>query len=73
MTKIVCQQLAPQIADFDANRALATQAIHEAIDAGADIVVLPELTASGYVFESREEARSVAITPGASVIRRVDR
>jgi 5-aminopentanamidase len=62
MTKIVCQQLAPGIADVDANRALARQAIHEGIDTGGDVVVLPELTTSGYVFESLEEARSVAIT-----------
>ncbi len=62
MTKLVCQQLAPRIADLDANRELASAAIRSAVDAGADIVLLPELTTSGYVFESPEEARSVAVT-----------
>lgn len=62
MTKIVCQQLAPQIADLDANLELAREAIRAAVDEGADIVLLPELTTSGYVFESPEEVRSVAVT-----------
>ena len=34
-----------------------------ALAAGAQVVVLPELITSGYVFESMAEARSVAITP----------
>jgi 5-aminopentanamidase len=63
MTTIVCQQLAPQVGDLDANRALAREAIREAIDLGADVVVLPELVTSGYVFESEDEARSAAIEP----------
>lgn len=62
MTRIVCQQLAPVIGDLDANRALSTTAIAEAVAAGADIVVLPELITSGYMFESTAEAAAVAIT-----------
>lgn len=63
MTRVVCQQLAPRIADLQANRELSVQAIREAVAAGADVVVLPELVTSGYVFASREEAASVAIAP----------
>ncbi|MEA2254191.1 MAG: hypothetical protein QOG35_236 [Solirubrobacteraceae bacterium] len=63
MTRIVCQQLAPRIADLPANRELAMAAIGAAVDAGADVVVLPELVTSGYVFASTEEAASVAVAP----------
>jgi 5-aminopentanamidase len=63
MTRVTCCQLAPQIADLEANRALALGAIRGAVAAGAEIVVLPELTTSGYCFDSREEAASVAVTP----------
>jgi predicted amidohydrolase len=62
MTKIVCQQLTPQVTDLQGNCALALAAIREAVELGADVIVLPELVTSGYVFESLEEARSVALT-----------
>jgi predicted amidohydrolase len=61
MTRIACQQLAPVFADLDANRRLTVGAIQEAAAAGADVVVLPELITSGYMFESTDEARAVAI------------
>ena len=63
MTRVVCQQVAPRIVDLEANRERSVRAIREAVDAGAGIVLLPELVTSGYVFASREEARAVAITP----------
>ena len=56
MTTIVCQQVAPRIADLQANRRLSLSAIADAVAAGADVVVLPELVTSGYMFESAEEA-----------------
>jgi predicted amidohydrolase len=34
--------------------------VREAVASGADLVVLPELCTSGYMFESAEEARSLA-------------
>jgi predicted amidohydrolase len=64
MTRIVCQQLAPRIGDLPFNRAQTVAAIREAVSHDADIVILPELATSGYVFASRAEAASVAITPG---------
>lgn len=62
---IACQQLAPRVGDLEGNRALAVAAIRDAIAHGAEVVVLPELVTSGYVFASREEAASVAITADA--------
>ncbi len=61
MTRIACQQLQPTLLDLEANRALTRHAIQEAVAAGAEVVVLPELITSGYVFASAEEAASVAI------------
>jgi predicted amidohydrolase len=61
MTRIVCQQLAPTLGDLDANRALALAAIREAIDAGAEVIVLPELITSGYMFTSPQEAAAASI------------
>jgi len=62
VTRIVCQQLAPVIGDLDENRALSTAAIAQAVADGADIVVLPELITSGYMFTSTAEAAEVGIT-----------
>jgi predicted amidohydrolase len=61
MTRIVCQQVAPRVGDLQANRRLAASAIAAAVQDGADIVVLPELVTSGYVFQSAQEAASVAV------------
>ncbi len=69
MTVVVCRQLAPKIADLAANRTLAGAAIEESIEAGAQVVVLPELITSGYVFRSLAEARSVAIAPDHDIFR----
>lgn len=64
MTRVVCQQLAPAIGDLAANAERTTAAVAEAVQQlGADVVVLPELATSGYVFASPQEAASVAITP----------
>ena len=43
-------------------RGLAAAAIAGAVTAGAQIVVLPELVNSGYVFASVEEARAAALS-----------
>ena len=68
MTRIACQQLAPVIGDLAANRALALAAIREAVDDGADVVVLPELITSGYMFQSPQEAAAAAISPGHEIL-----
>jgi predicted amidohydrolase len=68
VTRIACQQLAPVLGDLEANRAIALAAIREAADAGAEVVVLPELITSGYMFESPEEVAAAAIPVSHEVI-----
>lgn len=51
-------QLAPILGEPDANRARADAAIREAAASGAQLVVLPELCNSGYVFEDADEAHA---------------
>ena len=64
MTLIAAAQYGPVIGDPDANRAAAARAVREAAAAGAALVVLPELSDSGYVFTGPDEARALA-TPAA--------
>lgn len=63
MTVISCLQLAPTIGDVPANHRMSCAALESAIAAGAQIVVLPELVTSGYMFDSVDQARSTAIGP----------
>ncbi len=53
-------QLAPRIGELERNRGHAAAAIIDAANAGAHLVVLPELCNSGYVFADAQEARSLA-------------
>ncbi|AFM17333.1 putative amidohydrolase [Mycolicibacterium chubuense NBB4] len=62
MTRIACCQIEPVVADLDANTELIASNISDAVAAGADIVVLPELATSGYMLADTDEARSVALT-----------
>ncbi|MEW2289247.1 nitrilase-related carbon-nitrogen hydrolase [Streptomyces sp. NPDC047841] len=61
VTRVVCDQLAPLVGDLAHNEDLARDAVRRALSDRADIVVLPELTTSGYVFADAEEARRTAI------------
>src|SRR5258708_14917294 len=60
VTVVACCQVAPALGDPAANRELAAGAVSGAATQGASVVVLPELVSSGYVFESRAEARASA-------------
>jgi len=61
-------QLAPRVGDLEGNRQRSAAAIVVAARAGASLVVLPELSNSGYVFTDAVEARSLAEPiEGASV------
>ena len=64
---VECRQISPVVGDFPYNRDLTAQAIAEAAAGGADLVVLPELALSGYVFTSPSEAASMAIPPSHPV------
>ncbi|MCW2592897.1 MAG: carbon-nitrogen hydrolase [Mycobacterium sp.] len=59
-TRATCCQLPLHIGDTDGNRVAARTAIEQAAGDGAQIVVLPELASSGYVFADRSELVSLA-------------
>ncbi len=61
-TVIACCQLSLRVGDVEFNRAACRDAIAGAVDRGADIVVVPELANSGYVFADADEARRCAET-----------
>lgn len=62
MTRIACAQIAPIVGNLQANLELSGAAIADAVAAGAQIVVLPELATSGYMFTDADEARSLSLT-----------
>jgi 5-aminopentanamidase len=66
--RVAVHQLAPVIGDLDGNRARALTAIDAAADAGAQVVVLPELAVSGYVFRDADEARTLAEPPDGPTV-----
>lgn len=70
MTRIACYQTDPVLGDVDGNTEVITSAIAEALAAGADVVVLPELATSGYMFTNADEARSAALTPNSAQFAR---
>lgn len=67
-TVVACCQLAPRFGDPAANRDLAGEAVAHAAGQGATVIVLPELMSSGYVFESRPEARALAEPPDGPTV-----
>jgi len=73
---VVCAQYAIRDADPETNLERSVRAIHEAADAGADLVVLPELANSGCDFSYREQAlklaeevRETGENPGGPMLR----
>lgn len=59
---VACCQLALRVGETEANRAACREAIAAAAADGADIVIVPELANSGYVFADAAEARACAET-----------
>jgi predicted amidohydrolase len=57
---VACCQIPLAIGDTNGNTRRARAAIESAARVGADIVVLPELCNSGYVFANIREARALA-------------
>lgn len=58
--RVACCQIAPQVGEKEANLGKTAAFIERAASQGAKIIVLPELCSSGYVFETRAEAMSLA-------------
>jgi 5-aminopentanamidase len=72
-TQVAVAQLAITVAEPDANRQAAADAVAEAAATGARLVVLPELCDSGYVFDAGDpaaEARGLAAPAAESVTLR---
>ncbi|MFM0658436.1 nitrilase family protein [Paraburkholderia sediminicola] len=57
---VACVQMEPRVGEKRENVARSIEYIEEAARHGASLVVLPELTNTGYVFADREEAFSLA-------------
>src|SRR6266849_10625965 len=54
--KVACIQMRPTIGKVEANVAHGIGLINRAAELGAKLIVLPELSNTGYMFQSREEA-----------------
>ncbi|MDA3858907.1 MAG: nitrilase family protein [Roseovarius sp.] len=63
---VACLQFDPHVGLAERNIALGLDMIEQAADRGANLIVLPELSDSGYVFESRQEAYGLASIAGSS-------
>lgn len=60
MVKVAAIQMEPRIGFKEDNVRRSIEMIHEAIDQGANFIVLPELCNTGYMFNSRAEVYEVA-------------
>ena len=58
--RIACVQMEPEVNQKEKNVAYTLAQIEKAAGSGANLVVLPELCNTGYVFETREEAFGLA-------------
>jgi N-carbamoylputrescine amidase len=63
---VACLQFEPRIGASGDNLAAGLAMLEEAAASGADLAVLPELSDSGYVFETRDEAFALASDPADS-------
>ncbi|AHC38309.1 carbon-nitrogen hydrolase [Pseudomonas fluorescens] len=62
LLRVVCHQLAPRIGDTHYNRTLTERSIRAAASLNAQVIVLPELVQSGYMFTDLEEAHEASET-----------
>ena len=56
IVKIACCQMEPIVGEKERNIRRSSEMIEEAAKEGANLIVLPELCNSGYVFDTRREA-----------------
>lgn len=67
--RIACCQLSPDVERPALNPAIARNAIAAAVAEGAQIVVLPELSNSGYVFQAAGEVEAAAVPSDGELLR----
>jgi predicted amidohydrolase len=67
VTRVAACQVAPVLGDLAGNAERSAAVAARAVADGADVVVLPELVTSGYVFAGPDEARGVAVRPDHAV------
>ncbi|GIW87382.1 MAG: amidohydrolase [Isosphaeraceae bacterium] len=70
--RIAVVQNEPRLGAVEANRRQLLQDLESAADAGADLVVLPECSLSGYMIESREQALGWSEPADGPTIRAVE-
>lgn len=61
MTRVAAVQFDPVVGDLAGNLDRAVEVVARSVAEGDRLIVLPELATSGYVFDSAEEAQSLAI------------
>lgn len=61
VVRVACCQVAPRLGDLVANAAIEADAVGRALADDASLVVLPELSRTGYVFETLDEVRAAAL------------
>ena len=60
MLRIAVGQMEPRINDHDGNMSRMRKILDSASDNDVDVLVLPELVNSGYVFETKQEVDTLA-------------
>ncbi len=66
---VACCQINPKVGEIEYNRKIAAKAIRDAAKKNAQVIVLPELAQSGYVFKDTPEAWLVAETQEGKTIQ----
>jgi predicted amidohydrolase len=64
VTRVGCRQLAPILGDLAANQRTIVATIAAATGSGTEILVLPELVTSGYMFQTADELAGCAVPAG---------
>ncbi len=71
VVKIACCQIEPTIGEKEKNVEKTLRFAREAACSGADIILLPELVNTGYIFSTREEAFKLAeVVPGGETTKK---
>jgi predicted amidohydrolase len=71
VARVRCDQLAPVLGDLEGNGRSVLAAVERAVEDRVDVLVLPELATTGYVFRDADEAATVAVTADDPLFARV--